>query len=361
MVSSYASTVASLLWGCSMEETDYYQLRVAAVTQETHDAYSLEFDIPETLDTTFRYRPGQFLTLRVPWQDDWLPRCYSLSSSPFDAGRPRVTIKRVDDGRGSNWICDTIKPGTSLQVLKPAGAFVPRDLGADFILFAGGSGITPVLSILRSALSQGSGLVRLFYANRDEKSVIFRDTLQQLASANPQRLQVIHWLDSVQGHPNAEQLAGFAAGMPDAQVHICGPEPFMKGVEAGMKLAGMPAACVHVERFVSLPGESEAPVANATELAGASATQLTVELDGETHVIECERGEVLLAAMRREGMSPPHSCLVGSCATCMCTLVDGEVDLLANEALDDDELEEGWRLACQAVATTDKVHLKFPD
>lgn len=361
MALSCALTVASSLWGCSMSDMAYYPLRVAAVMQETHDAFSLEFDIPEALATEFHYRPGQFLTLRVPWKDDWLPRCYSLSSSPFANERPRVTIKRVDDGRASNWLCNTVKPGDLLQVLKPAGAFVPRDLETNFLLFAGGSGVTPVLSILRSALSQGSGRVRLVYANRDAASVIFRDSLRELASAYPQRLQVIHWLDSVQGHPNAAQLAGYAQGMTDAQVHICGPEPFMKGVEAGMQLAGIPGKSVHVERFVSLPGESETPTASVFEHAGASATQLTVELDGETRVIECETGEVLLAAMRREGMSPPHSCLVGSCATCMCTLVEGEVDLLANDALDDSELGEGWRLACQAVATSDKVHLKFPE
>lgn len=344
-----------------MSATDYYDLRVAAVTQETHDAFSLEFEIPDSLEQVFRYRPGQFLTLRVPWQDDWLPRCYSLSSSPFENERLRVTIKRVDDGRGSNWLCDTISAGDFLQILKPAGAFIPRDINRNFILFAGGSGITPVLSILRSVLSQGSGFVRLVYANRDESSVIFRDKLQELAAEYPERLQVIHWLDSVQGHPTVAQLARFAEGIPEAEVHICGPEPFMRGVEHGMKQAGIPGKAVHVERFVSLPGESETHTESVVEHEGASATMLTVELDGETREIECESGEVLIAAMQREGMKPPHSCLVGSCATCMCTLVEGEVDLLANDALDGDELEEGWTLACQAVATTDKVHLKFPD
>ena len=344
-----------------MSATDYYELRVAAVTQETHDAFSLEFDIPEALESEFRYRPGQFLTLRIPSKDDWLPRCYSLSSSPFENERLRVTVKRVDDGRGSNWLCDTISVGDTLQVLKPAGAFVPKDMSRNFLLFAGGSGITPILSILRSVLTQGSGVIRLIYANRDERSVIFRDKLRELAAEYPERLQVIHWLDSVQGHPSETQLVRFAEGVPEAEVHICGPEPFMKGVEQGMKRAGIPGKSVHVERFVSLPGESETSTESVVDHEGASATKMTVELDGETREIECESGEVLIAAMQREGMKPPHSCLVGSCATCMCTLVEGEVDLLNNEALDRDEREEGWTLACQAVATTEKVHLKFPD
>lgn len=344
-----------------MSTSNYHELRVAAVIPETHDACSFEFDVPESLVPEFKYRPGQFLTLRIPWQDDWLPRCYSLSSSPFESERLRVTVKRVDDGRGSNWLCDTIKSGDTLQVLKPAGVFVPKDLNQDFLLFAGGSGVTPVLSILRSVLAQGSGRVRLLYANRDEQSVIFKRFLQELSAEYPERLQVIHWLDSVQGHTSPRHLAQLAEGYSNAQVFVCGPEPFMQCVEKAMKLANIDGGSVHVERFVSLPGESETHIETVVEHEGSTATHLTVELDGETRDIECETGEVLLAAMQRDGMKPPHSCLVGSCATCMCTLVSGSVDMLANEALDNDELAEGWTLACQAVATSDKVHLKFPD
>ncbi len=344
-----------------MSTSNYFDLRVAEVIQETHDACSFEFEVPEALAPEFKYRPGQFLTLRIPFQDDWLPRCYSLSSSPFENERLRVTVKRVDDGRGSNWLCDTIKGGDTVQVLKPAGVFVPKDLNQDFLLFAGGSGVTPVLSILRSALAQGTGRVRLLYANRDEQSVIFKDFLRELATEFPERLQVMHWLDSVQGRTSPRQLAQLAEGFGGAQVFVCGPEPFMQCVEQAMKLADIDGKSVHIERFVSLPGESETHIETVVEHEGSIATHLTVELDGETREIECDMGEVLLAAMQRGGMKPPHSCLVGSCATCMCTLVSGSVDLLANEALDRDELAEGWTLACQAVATSDKVHLKFPD
>jgi len=344
-----------------MSLPSYHELRVASVIQETHDACSFEFDVPDELLADFKYRPGQFLTLRTPWQDDWLPRCYSLSSSPYDNKRLRVTVKRVNDGRGSNWLCDNIKGGDTLQVLKPAGAFVPKNLDANFLLYAGGSGVTPILSILRSALKQGKGQVRLIYANRDEKSVIFKEMLRDIGREYPERLQVIHWLDSVQGHTSPMQLAQLGKGMENPQVFVCGPELFMQCVEQAMKIAGVNSKSVHVERFVSLPSESEGGFEAIVEHQGSKATHLTVELDGETREIECEDGEVLLAAMLREGIKAPHSCMVGSCATCMCTLVSGEVDLLANDALDKDELAEGWTLACQAVATTDKVHLKFPD
>ncbi len=344
-----------------MSLPSYHELRVAAVIEETHDACSFEFDVPDELLADFKYRPGQFLTLRTPWEDDWLPRCYSLSSSPYENERLRVTVKRVTDGRGSNWLCDNIKDGDTLQVLKPAGVFVPKNLNANFLLYAGGSGVTPVLSILRSALSQGTGQVRLIYANRDEASVIFKDLLRDLGREYPERLQVIHWLDSVQGYTSPMQLAQLGQGVENPEVFVCGPELFMQCVEQAMKIAGVPGKSVHVERFVSLPGESEGGFEAIVEHQGSTATHLTVELDGETREIECADGEVLLAAMLREGIKAPHSCMVGSCATCMCTLISGDVDLLVNDALDNDELAEGWTLACQAVATTGKVHLKFPD
>ncbi len=344
-----------------MSLPSYHELRVAAVIEETHDACSFEFDVPDELLADFKYRPGQFLTLRTPWEDDWLPRCYSLSSSPYENERLRVTVKRVTDGRGSNWLCDNIKDGDTLQVLKPAGVFVPKNLDANFLLYAGGSGVTPVLSILRSALSQGTGQVRLIYANRDEASVIFKDLLRDLGREYPERLQVIHWLDSVQGYTSPMQLAQLGQGVENPEVFVCGPELFMQCVEQAMKIAGVPGKSVHVERFVSLPGESEGGFEAIVEHQGSTATHLTVELDGETREIECADGEVLLAAMLREGIKAPHSCMVGSCATCMCTLISGDVDLLVNDALDNDELAEGWTLACQAVATTGKVHLKFPD
>ncbi len=344
-----------------MHSPRYISLPVAAVIHETHDSCSFEFAVSAELEEKFKYRPGQFLTLRIPHVDDWLPRCYSLSSSPFADENLRVTVKRVDGGRGSNWLCDQIKPGDVLQILPPSGAFVPKSLDGDFLLLAGGSGVTPVLSILRAVLSQAQGRVRLIYANRDERSVIFRDLLQQLVAEYPRRLQVVHWLASVQGHPSIDQLVHLASGFEAAQGFICGPGPFMDAGVAALKQAGLKSGAIHVERFVSLPSENEQPVESVVDHESAAATRLTVELDGQIRDIDCIPGEVLLAAMQREGMDPPNSCLVGSCASCMCTLVSGSVDLLHNDALDEQELSEGWTLACQAVATSDQVHLRFPD
>ncbi|WP_175650485.1 ferredoxin--NADP reductase [Pseudomonas sp. Marseille-P9899] len=338
---------------------DYLTLRVARVIEETVDARSLVFDIPEHLAERFRYQPGQFLTLRVPFEGGWLPRCYSLSSTPLLDEPLRVTVKRVREGRASNWLCEELQEGQSLEVLPPAGVFVPRSLDTDLLLFGGGSGVTPVLSILRSALLAGTGRILLIYANRDEQSVIFRDELRFLANAHPQRLQIVHWLDSVQGVPATAQLAELARPFIDAHAFICGPAPFMDAAVAALKSLGMPNGRVHVERFVSLPGEGEALPVLVSEAAVAA--QLAVRLDGEDYAVPCDSGETVLDAMQRAGLNPPSACRVGGCASCMCTLESGAVDLLHNDALDQDELAEGWILACQAVPTTAQLRIRFPE
>jgi 3-ketosteroid 9alpha-monooxygenase subunit B len=183
-------------------------LRVAQVIAETTDASSLVFEVPEQAREKFAYRPGQFLTLRIPSdRTGSVARCYSLASSPFTDDRPKVTVKRTSDGYGSNWLCDNIKPGDQLEVLPPSGVFTPKDLDEDLLLCAAGSGITPVMSILKSALARGSGKIVLCYANRDADSVIFASELRELAEKNPQRLVVVHWLEALQGLPTVTALS----------------------------------------------------------------------------------------------------------------------------------------------------------
>ena len=343
-----------------MNPPAYISLRVARVVSETADAKSLVFDVPDSLREKFAYKSGQFLTLRIPFEGGWLPRCYSLSSTPLVDEPLRVTIKQVRDGRASNWLCQHLREGDELQVLPPAGVFVPRHFDDDLVLFGGGSGVTPVLSILRSALIAGSGRILLIYANRDEASVIFAHELKALASAHPQRLQVIHWLDSVQGIPAVEQLAQLAKPYTHAQAFICGPGPFMDAAVSALQSLGMEHGRIHVERFVSLPEEGSvaAPAPVNTEVIGS---QLSVRLDGEEFAVPCAEGETLLNAMQRAGLKPPSSCLVGSCATCMCTVERGSVEMLRNDALDQQELNDGWVLACQSVPRSEQLRVCFPE
>jgi 3-ketosteroid 9alpha-monooxygenase subunit B len=342
--------------------TAYHLLRLHSVVDETHDTKSLVFDIPAQLREQFHYRPGQFLTLRIPSGERHLPRCYSLASSPLTGEPHRVTIKRVIDGRGSNWICDRAQAGDEIEVLPPAGVFTPKSLDGDFLLFAGGSGITPVFSILRSVLVGGAGRVCLIYANRDERSVIFRDELKALAAAHPTRLQILHWLDSVQGVPEVAQLAELARSWRGAQCFICGPSLFMDAAVEALRGVEFSTSQIHVERFVSLPDEEDAVPGPSTAEAEASATvQLEVHLDGEKHEIACSPQESLLDAMLRAGIKAPHSCKAGACASCMCTVEAGKVKLRHNEVLDKNDLAQGWTLACQGLAESDAVRVRFPD
>jgi len=261
-------------------------LTVSAVVEETADTRSIVFAVPDELRDKFAYRPGQFLTLRIPSdRTGSVARCYSLASSPFTDDAPKVTVKRTADGYGSNWLCDNIAAGQTLEVLPPAGVFTPKSLDHDFLLFGAGSGITPVISILKSALTQGGGKVVLVYANRDEKSVIFAEELRALAEKYPTRLTVVHWLESVQGLPTADQLATIAAPYESYEAFMCGPGPFMDTVHQALNTVGMPRARVHAEVFNSLSGDpfaDQAPVEVSDEDAADAAT-VEVELDGEVH------------------------------------------------------------------------------
>jgi 3-ketosteroid 9alpha-monooxygenase subunit B len=345
-----------------MSTSRYHSLRVDQVVQETSDAVSLQFAVPAELVERFRYRPGQFLTLRLPWQGEHLLRCYSMSSAPTVDAQLRVTVKRVVEGRGSNWICDHVQVGDAIEVMQPAGVFTPGSLDGEFLLFAGGSGVTPVFSILRSVLLRGRGQVRLIYANRDEGSIIFREALKELLEQYADRLDVIHLLDSVQGRPTVSLLKRLSRGYENAQAFICGPGPYMDAAEQALQELNLPAENIHVERFVSLPSEEsrdEEQQAVLTESAEVEQAQISIELDGQHFELQCQGDETILDAAEKAGIDLPYSCMAGMCASCMCEVTEGEVKLLHNDVLDERDLSRGLTLTCQAVPRTAKVGLKY--
>lgn len=337
------------------------RVRVVEVVRETVDAHSLVLEPLD--DTRFDYRPGQFLTVRVPSnRPGGAARCYSLCSSPVCDDRLKVTVKRTRDGYGSNWLCDHVVAGCELEVLPPAGTFVPKDLDRDFLLVAGGSGITPVLSILKTALRAGSGRVVLLYANRDESSVIFRDELVALAGEFPDRLLVLHWLESVQGLPREPTLRQLLAPYDDREAFVCGPGPFMDLAVATLTGLGMPRQRVHQEVFTSLEGDPFAEVELADPAAGADdegAAELVVELDGDVVAHAWPAGATLLEVLLSAGRPAPYSCREGACSACACVLQEGTVDLERNEVLEDADLADGIILACQARATSPVVKVSY--
>jgi 3-ketosteroid 9alpha-monooxygenase subunit B len=362
-------------------DTHVYDLTVVDVVEETADAHSISFAVPEGADGSFDYKPGQFLTLAVPSdQTGVAARCYSLSSSPHDGGPLTVTVKRTVDGYASNWICDNLREGDTIKALPPSGIFTPASLDADLLLFAGGSGVTPIMSITRTALEHGKGRIVVFYANRDESSVIFAREFAALAAANPERLQVVHWLESVQGLPTQEQLTAFIGPYLSYDAFVCGPAPFMKITIAALRDLEFPRERRHQEKFVSLGGnpfgdaieikqaEEELEAADSDSEFGSAepASTLTgpvsmeVELDGQTYAYDdWDPKDTFLEHLESKGVKAPYSCREGECSACAIRLIEGDVVMKHNDVLDDEDLAEGIRLGCQALPLTDVVKASY--
>ena len=340
------------------------ELEVADVVEETDDARSLVFGVPagsEVPADRLRYAPGQFLTLRIPSERTGsVARCYSLCSSPFTDDALTVTVKRTVDGYASNWLCDHAHRGMRLHVLAPSGTFVPKTLDDDFLLIAAGSGITPMLAICKSALSQGSGQVVLLYANRDERSVIFAGTLRELGAKYPDRLTVVHWLETVQGLPSTAALAALSAPYAARQAFICGPGPFMQAARDALDALNVPDKKVHVEVFRSLDTDPFAAVTVTDEGDEPPATAI-VELDGQTHTVAWPRSAKLLDVLLDKGLEVPFSCREGHCGACAVVKRSGEVDMDVNDVLEPDDLADGLILACQARPKSDSVEVTYDE
>jgi 3-ketosteroid 9alpha-monooxygenase subunit B len=336
-----------------------HRLVVREIVRETDDACSIVLEPPGGAD--FSYQPGQFLTLRIPTPSGAVGRCYSLCSSPHVDDVLRIAVKRVREGVGSNWINESVSVGDEIECLVPGGVFTPKSFDDDLLLFAGGSGITPVLSILKSALAVGSGRIVLVYANQHEKSVIFADQLRELADAHPDRLHVLHWLESVQGLPSRSLLKAFIAPYSSYTAFLCGPSPFMETVTHALRDCGVPPARIHIERFQSLVDDPFAlpDDAAATDDVGGETTHLQVELDGETHEFDWPRNTKLLDLLLAKGLKAPYSCRLGQCSACACILDEGEVSMVTNEILEQEDLDEGYVLGCQSLPLTDKVKIRY--
>nr|WP_225952270.1 ferredoxin--NADP reductase [Mycobacterium sp. OAS707] len=340
-------------------------MQVADVVEETDDARSLVFAVPDGVDIPadrLRYSPGQFLTLRVPSdRTGSVARCYSLCSSPFTGDPMTVTVKRTVDGYASNWLCDHAHPGMKIHVLAPSGTFVPKTLDQDFLLLAAGSGITPMMAICKSALAEGSGKVVLIYANRDEQSVIFGGVLRDLAAKYPDRLSVVHWLESVQGLPNAAALAGLAAPYIGRDAYICGPGPFMAAAEEALKNSGAPADKIHIEVFKSLESDPFAAVVIEEDDSDEGPATAIVTLDGQRHEVRWPRNAKLLDVLLDKGLDAPFSCREGHCGACAVLKKSGDVEMEVNDVLEQQDLDEGLILGCQAHPRSDSVEVTYDE
>ena len=344
----------------SSQSGPYYDLPVARIVEETHDARSIILSVPEELKATFSYTAGQFLTFGVPLEGHQWVRCYSLASCPDTESEHKVTVKRVEDGRISNWFNDSVTPGQTLHVMKPAGHFCLQARETPLVFFSGGSGITPVISILKSALATTQRPMHLLYANRDQDSIIFGAELRALEAEHPGRLKLVHRLDDTDGFLDLASARSVVASAPGADFYVCGPGPFMDVVEQALAAESVPDERIFIERFV-LP-ELEAPAPGAAAASSGAADSAQVYLDGSVHTVAVEPEETILAACHRAGIDAPCACTEGYCGACMARVKAGEVEMLLNDGgLDDDQVKAGWVLTCQTRLCSAGVEIEYPD
>jgi 3-ketosteroid 9alpha-monooxygenase subunit B len=341
-----------------LHDHEYHPLAVAEVVAETADTRSFVLDVPPELEETFAYTAGQFCTFRAMINGWSVVRCYSMSSSPDLGERFTTTVKRVPGGQMSNWMIDLLVPGDTIEVMRPSGLFVLRETSAPIVAFAGGSGITPVISIVKSALATTTRPITLVYANRAADAVIFADELERLRSMSAGRLTIHHHLDVERGFLDAERCAALVDGRTDADFYICGPGPYMDTVESGLALLGVAGDQVFIERFV-LPDDGFAPATETEVQAEVIAASLTIRIAGQSHTLDYQSGDTILDAARRAALGPPFSCEQGNCGTCMAHLDVGTVTMRANNVLSNAEVDDGWVLTCQSIPTSPEIVVDF--
>lgn len=342
----------------------YHELRVAEVVRETPDTLSYVLEVPAALRERFAYRAGQFLTFKVPAASGELLRCYSLSSAPETDAAPKVTVKLVPGGRGSGWFHADVEAGSVLQVMQPAGRFVLHAGDRPLLLFAGGSGVTPILSLIKAALTTTGRRIRLFYANRDAASVIFRAELDALAAKHGARLELLHHLDAELGLTSRGEAERAHIGFESADAYLCGPGPFMELVEQALLARGHSRDHLWIERFEGVGEHSHAGAAAAPPLAASSASgvvprEIVVNLDKTVHRIPYAKGLSILAAARKAGLGAPFACEEGYCGSCAAKCIRGKIEMLANDVFTPEEVAQGWVLTCQGHASGEECEISW--
>jgi ring-1,2-phenylacetyl-CoA epoxidase subunit PaaE len=351
----------------------FHALRVAEVVPETAEANSVRFEIPPSLRDTFAFKAGQHLTLKAEIGGEEVRRNYSLCTAPDDEDW-MVTVKRIAGGVFSNWVGDHLKAGDVLDVMPPHGSFTTNfDANASrrYVGFAGGSGITPVISLIRTALkAEPRSRFTLLYGNRDSSSVIFLDALADLKDRYMGRFELYHFLAEEEGDvalfngmldratcDNAiEQLVGDPQGV-DAWF-ICGPGPMMDAAESALLERNVAKERIHIERFTA-DRPSAALVQEMADLeAKAVGLAVAVTLDGRTRRVEFTQSNILDSALAA-GLRAPFACKAGVCATCRAKVVSGKVEMAARYGLTDEEVASGYVLTCQSVPVGDGVAVDY--
>lgn len=353
----------------------FYDLLVSDVKKETADTVSVAFDIPADLKETFRYKQGQYLTLRMMINGEDVRRSYSLCSSPSADHEWRIAVKKVENGLMSTAINDNLKSGNRVDVMAPMGNFY-TELDANnelhYVSFAAGSGITPVISIIKTALDQEpKSRCTLFYGNRNNESIIFKEELNSLKSRYDGRLNVVHVLSReaqddplCQGRIDKEKIGGLLEKHVDmtdpGHYFLCGPEEMIRTASSILENLRVDKSNIHFELFTTPVAAAEAASNEAPSDGAAVDSEVTVIIDGDEYNFTLNtEGDSVLDAALDAGADAPYACMGAVCCTCKAKVVEGKVKMDMNYALEDSEVEEGFVLTCQSHPLTPKVVLDY--
>jgi ring-1,2-phenylacetyl-CoA epoxidase subunit PaaE len=352
----------------------FHRLKIAEVRRETPDAVSIRLDIPDTLRDAFTFRAGQHLTLRAEMNGEDVRRNYSVCAAPHE-NEIRIAVKQMPGGRFSTWANSALAAGQTIEVLPPLGRFVlpePDGRPPCYVALAGGSGITPVLSIIKAGLERdASARFTLLYGNRDSASIMFLEELAGLKNRHLARLEVYHFLEY-----EAEEVELFNGRLDRAKcddvfarlvdvdvadaVFICGPGPMMDAAEAALLARGVASDRIFIERFTTGTVSAEQLARDEVLQQKAQGTQMTVTLDGRRARVafDAARGNIL-ESVQAAGLPAPYACKGGVCSTCRARVIRGEVTMKKNYGLTDQEVAQGYVLTCQAVPASDAVELTY--
>jgi ring-1,2-phenylacetyl-CoA epoxidase subunit PaaE len=353
---------------------NFHSLEVAEVIAETADARSIRFRVPEELREAFHFRPGQHLTLRAEIGGEDVRRNYSLCVAP-EEGMLKVTVKRIAGGLFSTWVNEALKPGDRLEVMEPHGSFTwdfHADAANHYVAFAGGSGITPVISLVKTAMiEEPASRFTLFYGNRDSQSVIFLEELARLKNRYMGRLEIHHFLaeesedidlfNGMLDRTKCDDVLDLLIDPAEASAFfICGPGPMMDAAEDALLARGVGSGRIHIERFTAgRPPEALKAQLDAASRQAQGLTML-VTLDGRKRRVpfRAEAGNILDSA-RLAGLQAPFACKAGVCATCRARVVSGGVEMAARYGLTDDEIAAGYILTCQSVPKGEGLEVDY--
>lgn len=356
-----------------MSALRFYELKVSDIRQETPDCVSVALDVPADLKEVFAFKPGQYLTFRLGLAGQELRRSYSICTAPADR-ELRVAIKAVKGGKFSTVANTMLKRGDVLEVMPPMGNFSPKHLGKHYLAFAAGSGITPIMGIIKDVLQrEPDSYFTLVYGNRNRHSIIFREEIEGLKNRYMERLSVYHILsrelmdvELFNGRIDAAKCGQFCEKLIDLkkinEAFLCGPEEMILSVREKLLALGMPQGSVHLELFSS-PDQPKAQHQKWKEEHAADngpMSKVSIRLDGVTFDLDLAyNGDNILDAALAHGADLPYACKGGVCSTCRAKIVEGEVEMEVNYALEPDEVKKGFVLTCQSHPKTEKVVVDF--